>query len=67
MDVVRWPLLAVQQVQVGAWIPTAAALGVTYYLFGIPNPSESIQQFAIAYGVAGGVFVAAGYVAYPQK
>ncbi len=55
LDVVlKWPLLAVSEVQNGSFIPTLVALGAGYYVGGgLPGGGQSLQTYAMAYAAAG--------------
>ena len=55
LDVVlKWPLLLVNDVQYGMYIPAVVALGAGYYVGGgLPGGGQSWQTYAMAYGAAG--------------
>ena len=50
----KWPLLLVDDVQYGMYIPALVALGAGYYIGGgLPGQGQSLQTYAMAYGAAG--------------
>lgn len=51
--VLKWPLLLVDDVQYGMYIPALIALGAGYYIGGVPLQGQSMQTYAMAYGAAG--------------
>lgn len=51
--VLKWPLLALSEVQNGGYIPAVLALGAGYYVGGVPGQGQSLQTYAMAYGAAG--------------
>ncbi len=64
----KWPLLAVYQVQNGGYIPAALALGAAYYVGGgLPGNGQSMQTYAMAYGAGGLAMYAGLMVAMPGE
>lgn len=51
--VLKWPLLMLDDVQYGMYIPALIALGAGYYVGGVPLQGQSLQTYAMAYGAGG--------------
>lgn len=52
--IIKWPLLLLNDVQYGMYVPAIVALGAGYYVGGgLPGGGQSLQTYAMAYGAAG--------------
>ncbi len=55
--VATWPVSSFAQIQAGVYIPSAVALGFSYYYWGVPSMDNGMQALAMQYAGTGGVLL----------
>lgn len=63
-QVIMWPTEMLAQIQLKKYYPSIVGLGVGYFAFGLPSPTENIQTFAMWYLTTGAAYMVAESLIY---